>query len=226
MILFDCCRSRVLTRTAIHFIPIPRLSPPPRSSLIHDSGPGFIKLIRSAVLIPHFLVARPRVCPSWSNGGGSGREAESRGRLGVIYSSENGMQQTIGGGGDRRHKPHTDKNTFILRAHAHLQTLNRGLSHSNMVVSKSPEPWQSVFKVKHLFKLFLFDQGSGLLFSFLLHWLLEQERTRRREKKRRPSVLTVNQLVLQELVTDQISLVVHATVVNQLFNQVTFCHWH
>lgn len=36
------------------------------------------------------------------------------------------------------------------------------------------------------------------------------------------SVLTVNQLVLQELVTDQIWFAVYATVVNQLFNQVTF----
>lgn len=57
MILFDCCRSRVLTRTPIHFIPIPRLSPLLRSFLVHHSGPAFIKLIRSYVLIAHFLVA-------------------------------------------------------------------------------------------------------------------------------------------------------------------------
>ena len=54
MILFDCCRSGVLTRTPIHFIPIPRPSPLLRVFLVYHSGPGFIKLIGSTVLIPHF----------------------------------------------------------------------------------------------------------------------------------------------------------------------------
>lgn len=68
MILFDCCPSRVLTRTPIHFIPIPRLSPLLDSSVIYHSGQGFIKVITSVVPIPHFRVDCPRGRSNWSNG--------------------------------------------------------------------------------------------------------------------------------------------------------------
>lgn len=74
--------------------------------------------------------------------------------------------------------------------------------------------------------IYFICEEDGCSFSPSFTFRVQTECDKERKQTPLALLLTVNQLVLQELVSDQIWLATPGAVWNQLFNQVVFCHGH